>query len=85
MFRPLPKELTIKNSPIEGLGLFATEDINLLRIESRPLRGQLWRYVFFIDCEGHIDDKNIQNAMNTLDDHDINVKILGCYPSYKSS
>ncbi len=27
MFRPLPKELTIKNSPIEGLGLFATEDI----------------------------------------------------------
>ena len=41
--------------------------------------------MFFIDCEGHIDDKNIQNAMNTLDNQDINVKILGCYPSYKSS
>ena len=27
MYRPLPKQLTIKNSPIEGLGLFATEDI----------------------------------------------------------
>ena len=27
MYRPLPKELTIKNSPIEGLGLFATKDI----------------------------------------------------------
>ena len=64
---------------------FATEDINLLRIESRPSRGQLWRYVFFIDCEGHIGDKNIQNAMNSLDDQDISVKILGCYPSYKSS
>lgn len=82
--------ITPPNSDASGslyklLKPFATEDINLLRIESRPLRGQLWRYVFFIDCEGHIDDKNIQNAMNTLDDQDINVKILGCYPSYISS
>ena len=82
--------ITPPNSDASGslynlLKPFASEDINLLRIESRPSRGQLWSYVFFIDCEGHIDDKNIQNAMNTLDDQDINVKILGCYPSYKSS
>ena len=61
---------------------FATEEINLLRIESRPFRGQLWSYAFFIDCEGHIDNENIQNAMNTLEEQKINVKILGSYPSH---
>ena len=82
--------ITPPNSDASGslynlLKPFATEEINLLRIESRPSRGQLWRYVFFIDCEGHIGDENIQNAMNSLDDQDINVKFLGCYPNYKSS
>jgi len=61
---------------------FATEDINLLRIESRPFRGQLWSYAFFIDCEGHIDNENIQNAMNALEEQKTNVKILGSYPSH---
>ena len=64
---------------------FASEDINLLRIESRPFRGQLWSYVFFIDCEGHIDNKNIQNAIQTLKDQKTNVKILGSYPSFNDS
>ena len=46
---------------------FASEDINLLRIESRPFRGQLWSYVFFIDCEGHIDNKNIQGRIRNIE------------------
>ena len=61
---------------------FASEDINLLRIESRPFRGQLWSYAFFIDCEGHIDDTNIQNAIYALKNQKTNVKILGSYPSH---
>ncbi len=64
---------------------FASENINLLRIESRPFRGQLWSYVFFIDCEGHIDNKNIKNAVRSLKEQKINVKILGCYPSHNNS
>ena len=63
---------------------FAAEDINLLRIESRPSRNQIWSYVFFIDCEGYIEDENIQNAIAALSNQNIDVKILGCYPSYKN-
>ena len=81
--------ITPPNSDASGslynlLEPFASEKINLLRIESRPSRGKLWRYVFFIDCEGHIGDENIQNAINSLDSQNINVKILGSYPSYNS-
>jgi chorismate mutase/prephenate dehydratase len=64
---------------------FASEDINLFRIESRPFRGQLWSYAFFIDCEGHIEDTKIQNAIDSLNKQKINVKILGSYPSHNDS
>ena len=40
---------------------------------------------FFIDCEGHIDNKNIQNAIHTLKEQKTNVKILGSYPSHNDS
>ena len=63
---------------------FAAEDINLLRIESRPFRRKLWSYVFFIDCQGSIEDKSIQNAIKSLNHQSIDVKVLGCYPSYKN-
>ena len=63
---------------------FASADINLLRIESRPFRGKLWSYVFFIDCQGSIEDKNIQNAIELLKNQSINVKVLGCYPSHNN-
>ena len=61
---------------------FASEDINLLRIESRPFKGKLWSYVFFIDCQGSIEDKSIQNAIVSLKTQGINIKVLGCYPSH---
>jgi len=63
---------------------FASADINLLRIESRPFRGKLWSYVFFIDCQGSIEDKSIQNAIELLKTQSINVKVLGCYPSHNN-
>ena len=63
---------------------FASADINLLRIESRPFRGKLWSYVFFIDCQGSIEDESIQNAIESLKAQSINVKVLGCYPSYNN-
>ncbi|HJM71706.1 MAG TPA: prephenate dehydratase [Gammaproteobacteria bacterium] len=63
---------------------FASEDINLLRIESRPYRGKLWSYVFFIDCQGSVEDKSIQNAIESLKSQNTNVKVLGCYPSHNN-
>ena len=63
---------------------FASADINLLRIESRPFRGKLWSYVFFIDCQGSIEDKSIQNAIESLKTQSINVKVLGCYPIHNN-
>ena len=40
---------------------------------------------FFIDCEGHIEDTKIQNAIDSLNKQKINVKILGSYPSHNDS
>ena len=65
------------------LAPFASQEINLLRIESRPHIGKLWSYVFFVDCEGHIEDSNIKDVIDTLKKQEINVQILGCYPTHK--
>ena len=59
---------------------FASEDINLLRIESRPFRGQLWSYVFFIDCEGHNKDKKLRKVIDEIRKKGAFVRILGSYP-----
>ncbi len=40
-----------------ALNLFAKNKINISKIESRPLRGRSWEYLFFVDLEGHRDDR----------------------------
>ena len=59
---------------------FAKNEINLSRIESRPSKTKNWNYVFFIDVDGHIEDKNIQDTIDVLKDRDIEIKFLGSYP-----
>ncbi len=50
-------------SLVELLQTFEDEKINLTKIESRPEKGKGFRSVFYIDFEGHIDDKNVQNVL----------------------
>ena len=62
------------------LGIFATRDINLTKLESRPSRAKPWEYVFYADFEGHIDGEIYREAMSELRRETTFVKILGSYP-----
>ncbi len=59
---------------------FAERNINLTRIESRPARKEIGDYVFMIDMEGHIHDKVIYDAIESLRRDVYMIKILGSYP-----
>ncbi len=62
------------------LGVFAEYDINLTKIESRPSKEGLGKYIFFVDFEGHRDETNISNILNTVEKKVSYMKILGSYP-----
>ena len=58
----------------------AEHGISLTRIESRPSRKKAWEYVFFIDMLGHVDDENIQAALEEVSVYCKELKVLGSYP-----
>jgi len=58
---------------------FADNAISLLRIESRPLRGRPWEYLFFIDVAGHLSDEPIARALQEIRPLCPLVKVLGSY------
>ncbi|MCG8382606.1 MAG: prephenate dehydratase [Gammaproteobacteria bacterium] len=60
---------------------FATRNISMSRIESRPSRGGLWEYVFFIDIDGHKTDLPVADALTTLQSESAAFRILGSYPT----
>lgn len=62
------------------LGAFCKCNINLTKIESRPSKKKLGNYIFFVDFEGHREDKEVKNILNTIKDKISYVKILGSYP-----
>ncbi len=54
--------------------------INLTKIESRPSKKRAWDYYFFVDLEGHVQDRNVARALKELEAHAKFFKILGSYP-----
>jgi prephenate dehydratase len=76
----------VKNVPgalFKSLSVFALRDISLSKIESRPLRGKPWEYVFYVDfLRG--DDEPAQNALRHLGEVAEFVKVLGIYPAASS-
>jgi prephenate dehydratase len=64
----------------EILGVFAEENINLTKIESRPSKQKLGRYIFYIDFEGHRSDAMICNIINIIKSKVGSLKIFGSYP-----
>ena len=72
----------VKNIPgalFKALSVFALRDISLSKIESRPMRGRPWEYVFFVDLLRG-DDKDVRNALHHLSEVTELVKVLGVYP-----
>lgn len=59
---------------------FRKRDLNLMKIESRPVKKRAWEYVFFLDVEGHVETHPIQEAINELKPFTHAVKITGSYP-----
>ncbi len=70
----------IPGSLFRALSAFALRDISLAKIESRPLRGKPWEYLFYLDFHGHIDDPKVKNALGHLQELTDFYKVLGCYP-----
>jgi len=64
----------------ELLTPFASNNVSLTRIESRPSRKGMWDYVFFIDIDGHRDDEAVKNALQALEKEAAMLKVLGSYP-----
>ena len=73
----------VKNEPgalFKALSVFALRDISLSKIESRPMRGRPWEYVFYVDfLRG--DDEPARNALHHLGEVADFVKVLGIYPA----
>ena len=62
---------------------FADRNINLTKIESRPTKSTPWEYHFYLDFEGHRTETKCQQALNSIKDKTIFVKILGSYKAAK--
>jgi len=65
---------------LEVLAEFALRSINLTRIESRPMKGRLGEYRFFLDCDGHVTDPAVGDALAELHRRCHSVRFLGSYP-----
>jgi chorismate mutase/prephenate dehydratase len=64
-----------------ALAPFRRYRINMTKIESRPSKRKAWEYFFFVDCDGHTDDRKVAKAIAQLGEHCSYVKILGSYPN----
>jgi prephenate dehydratase len=60
---------------------FARRAVNLTKIESRPRKQGLGRYVFFADLEGRADDPAVREALNAIAATVESLRVLGCYPT----
>jgi len=59
---------------------FARHRVNLTSMESRPSRRRAGEYIFFVDMEGHIEDRRVKNALEEVKKECLYLKVLGSYP-----
>lgn len=63
----------------KAMACFALRDLNLTKIESRPLQGKPWEYLFYVDLLGRDTDTAVRNALANLEELSEFVKVLGSY------
>lgn len=61
------------------LSHFIFNNLNMCRIESRPISDKNWEYHFFVDFEGNMNDSSVKNALRGIREEALNMKILGNY------
>jgi chorismate mutase/prephenate dehydratase len=65
----------------KSLAPLAANAIDLCKIESRPMRGRSWEYLFFADFRGNPAEARVRRAMNAMERHCTFFKVLGAYPA----
>ena len=65
---------------VEALLVLKENEINMSKLESRPITGNPWEEMFYLDVEGNIEDGPMQKAMDQLRGMTRYFKVLGCYP-----
>ena len=68
-------------SLVDALLILKEHDINMCKLESRPILGNLWEEMFYIDVQANIHSEKMQLALQQLNKITKQIKILGCYPS----
>jgi prephenate dehydratase len=66
-----------------ALSAFSKRNLNLLKIESRPIPGTPWSYCFYLDLQASLKDPETRAALEELTHFTDSVKVLGCYPQAK--
>ncbi|NVK24160.1 MAG: chorismate mutase [Gammaproteobacteria bacterium] len=66
---------------VDALIILKEHNVNMYRLESRPITGNPWEEMFYVDVEGNIQDDNLKNAIEALTKSTRYLKVLGCYPS----
>jgi prephenate dehydratase len=76
---------SLNNEPgalFKALSVFALRDINLTKIESRPIEGKPWEYLFYVDLQGDVRRTKCARALRHLREMTAYFRLLGSYPSF---
>jgi prephenate dehydratase len=76
---------SLHNEPgalFKAMAVFALRNLDLTKLESRPLRGRKWEYFFYLDVAASLDEQPLQRALSHLSELTTFQRVLGSYPRH---